>query len=261
MVTRVPERTEQVAGQPRPDQADARTIVTVAPGFNADAPAGDGLTVVERLTAALREADAAIAVASPFARGGRLKDPSWLARMALAWDNTFLSLAAHGEIATVIGTIRVIRQDAFARLVEQCKGLDLDAELLLEARKQGVRIIELPFELKREPGAHRFAFASLRAAAARSLARLRTGLRYRPALWLALPGLVPGLLPLVIGLLLIFRATPAQAAFWTVLTLIVQYGSLAIFSWQTTSFVARRLRRNAVPQENVVSRENVVPRS
>jgi hypothetical protein len=69
------------------------------------------------------------------------------------------------------------------------------------------------------------------------------GLRYRPALWLAVPGLIPGLLPLVVALLVIWRATPAQAALWTAVTLIVQYGSLAILSWQATSFVSKRLQR------------------
>lgn len=209
-------------------------VVSVAPGYaKSDA-------LVERLILALTESEASLAIASPFARGGRLRGPSWLARTVASWENGFLSLAAHGELATVIGTVRVIRRDALARVMPACAGIDLDCEIVLEARRQRLRIIEVPAELSCSPDAENLSVRRPLAALSRSWRRLRTGLRYRPALWLALPGLVPGLLPLVVALLFIVHATPAQAVFWTVLTLLVQYGSLAIFSWQTSNFVVKR---------------------
>jgi len=220
---------------------DGRYVVHAAPGFERDAVSDDlRNSLIERLVMALRETGTAIAVASPFARGGRFRDPSWLARVATTWENAFLSLAAHGELATVIGTVRVYRKDALARITATCSGDDLDAQLLLEARKQGIRITEVPADLTRTPEPNGFSVRALRAAARRLWAHVSLGLRYRPALWLALPGLVPGPLPLIVGLLLMFRVTPSQAAFWIIVTLIVQYGSLAIFSWQTSSFIARR---------------------
>jgi hypothetical protein len=200
-----------------------------------------------------------LAIASPFARGGRLRDRSWLARVTTAWTNGFLSLAAHGELATVVGTIRVIRLEALAHVEASAPGIDRDAEIVLEARRQGMCIVEVPMELERIAAPHRYSIAGLSAAIARCWSRIRCGLHYRPSLWLALPGLLPGLLPLVLALLLVLHATPAQIALWTIVTLVVQYGSLAIFSWQTTSFVAKRwLRRSP---KNAVPRGDAVPRS
>jgi len=42
-------------------------------------------------------------------------------------------------------------------------------------------------------------------------------------------------------LLLLLHATPGQVALWTGVTLVVQYGSLAILSWLTATFAAKRL--------------------
>jgi hypothetical protein len=220
--------------------ADGEYVVSVAPGFNAS----DAL--VEQLIAALREREADVAIASPFARGGRLRGPSWLARMATSWVNGFLSLAAHGDVATVVGTVRAFRREMLTRVLASCAGVDLDSEVVLEARRQGARIVEVPVVLERTKGSDRFTIRVLVAASSRLWAQLRTGLHYRPALWLALPGLVPGVLPLVVALLLVAHATPAQLALWTLVTLVVQYGSLAILSWQTSSFVVKRwLRRGS----------------
>jgi hypothetical protein len=216
-------------------------VVSVAPGYSKS----DAL--VEQLISALTESGASLAIASPFARGGRLRGPSWLARAVTSWENGFLSLAAHGELATVIGTVRVYRRDALARVLQACAGIDLDCEIALEARQQRIGIIEVPAELSRSRDAEISAARRPLAALSRSWRRLRTGLRYRPALWLALPGLVPGLLPLTVALLFIVHATPAQAAFWTIATLVIQYGSLALFSWQTSTFVAKRWLRQRPP--------------
>jgi hypothetical protein len=239
-----------VVSEPPPVEkalADREYVVSAARGYDGNvADPGEG-GLVDRLIAALRETESGIAIASPFARGGRLRDPSWIARTATYWQNTFLSLAAHGEVATVIGTVRVLQRDALQRVLPSCAGVDLDSEIVLEARRQGVRIIEVPADLARKPDPGRFTLQGLLASSARLWARLRVGLHYRPALWLALPGLVPGLLPIVVALLLILRATPAQAAFWTIVTLVIQYGSLALFSWQTSAFVAKRWVRRGPP--------------
>lgn len=217
-----------------PTVADDRTTLIVAPGYSAP----DAL--VERLHAALGSDEAALAIASPFARGGRLRDRSWLARIGTSWTNGYLSMAAHGELATIVGTVRLIRDEALARVRASAPGIDPDAEIVLEARRQGLRIVEVPVELERDGPRDRYSFANLGAGGARCWNRVRCALHYRPALWLALPGLLPGLLPAVIAALLLLHATPGQIALWTGVTLVVQYGSLAIFSWQTTSFVAKR---------------------
>jgi hypothetical protein len=221
----------------------SRSNVLVAPGYQAT-PA-----LVDRLVAALDESGAVLAIASPFARGGRLRDRSWLARIVTAWTNGFLSLAAHGDIATVVGTIRVCTPEALERILASAPGIDLDAEIVLQARRLHLGIVEVPAELERTSPQHRYSAASIAAATARCWARVRCGLAYRPSLWLALPGLLPGLLPLVVAFLLLVRATPGQLALWTIVTLIVQYGSLGLFSWQAGAFAFKRLfRRDARPR-------------
>ncbi len=220
----------------------SRHCVMVAPGYDAT-PA-----LVERLTAALNESGAAVAIASPFARGGRLHDRSWVARMVTAWSNGFLSLAAHGDVATVVGTIRVCEPEALDRILASAPGIDLDAEVVLQARRLHLGIVEVPAELERTGPAGRYSTRSVSAAAARCWARVRCGLFYRPSLWLALPGLFPGLLPLVVAFLLLVHASPGQLTLWTIVTLIVQYGSLGLFSWQAVGFAFKRwFRRDTRP--------------
>jgi len=236
---------EQPAQQIELELAGGEYVVAVAAGYADNVMPRNSRSLVARLAAGLVESGADIAIASPFARGGRLADSSWLARTAAWWGNGFLSLAAHGELATVIGTVRMYRRDALVRMVTARPDIDLDSEIILEARRQGIRIIEVPVELAHVSEENGLSLRSLLAVNSRFWARVRLGLCYRPALWLALPGLVPGLLPLVIALLLSARATPAQTIFWTVVTLAIQCGSLAIFSWQTSSFVTKRWLRRA----------------
>ncbi len=81
--------------------------------------------------------------------------------------------------------------------------------------------------------------------AAQICATLGLAFRHRPALWLAVPGLFPGLLPLVVAFLLLLRVSPATLAVGTTATIVVQYTSLALFTGQITAFVRRRFTANA----------------
>jgi hypothetical protein len=199
---------------------------------------------IDRLVRRLADESAGVAVASPFARGGRWREPSWWLRAFLAWTNRFLSLAAHAELRTLVGTVSVFERGAYERAVAACAGSDVECSLLLECRRQGIRIVEVPFDLKADAARATGAWgAALWLAVRRSLSATRAGLRYRPALWFAVPGLVPGPLPLVAALLFALHASVGLAAQVIAATLIVQYTSLAIFSWQATTFVAKTLRR------------------
>jgi hypothetical protein len=113
--------------------------------------------------------------------------------------------------------------------------------MLLFALRRNMRVIELPATLRwsKERIAQQRGFNFTRAAT-QTWATLALAFRHRPALWLAVPGLFPGLLPIVVGMLLILRVPPATLAIATTVTIVVQYTSLALFTGQLVTFVGRR---------------------
>jgi len=200
--------------------------------------------LVRRLQLSLESTGADVAIASPFVRGGKLFDLSWSSRTVAVWTNRFLSLAAHGEVSALAGVVRVLRRSTLKQALAQNPGLDDDSEVILECRRMRARIVEIPAVMLCDPSRSEAGFwAALNSQMKRTWNCLRSGLHYRPALWLAVPGLLPGLLPLVVAVLLVFKTGAALSAAVIAATLFIQYASLAVFSWQATGFIARLWKR------------------
>ena len=120
-----------------------------------------------------------------------------------------------------------------------------------------MRVVEIPATLQWTPERRRSAAVStLFATAGQIFSTLRLAFRHRPALWLAVPGLFPGLLPIVVALLLIFRVNGATLAVGTTTTIVIQYTSLALFTGQITTFWDARLARNGTFKSNGARRNN-----
>jgi hypothetical protein len=119
-------------------------------------------------------------------------------------------------------------------------------ELLLGAMKRHVRIVEVPATLKwseerRSAGGR----LNVSRALAQTAQIAQLSFRHRPSLWLAVPGLVPGLLPFVVAVLLLLHVSAATLAAATIATIAVQYLSLALFAGYLGAFFAgTHLRRH-----------------
>ena len=192
------------------------------------------------LLEALEREDADVAIASAYMRGGQVVNVPFVRRLLSREANRILSLAAKGRYSTFTCMVRAYRTDFARSLDVRADGMESCAESLLAAIRKNGRIIELPARLEWSP-ARRASRGVPRAvpAARQTLGTLRMALRHRPALWLALPGLFPGLLPLVVAVLLLLHVTASQLAAGTAATVAVQYTSLAIFAGQLGSFFTR----------------------
>ena len=193
-----------------------------------------------KLLDAIDREHADIALASPYMRGGSVVNVPWLRRVLSREANRFLSLATNGRYATLTGMVRAYRRSLVQQLEAKSCGMEINPELLFLALRHGGKVIEVPARLQwsdeRRVNTTRTTHKKL---AKQVVAVARTGFAYRPSLWLAIPGLFPGLLPLVVALLLLFHATTRELAIGTTITIAVQYSSLAIFAGQLTSFFAR----------------------
>jgi glycosyltransferase involved in cell wall biosynthesis len=192
------------------------------------------------LESAERE-EADVALASAYMRGGGVRGVPWLRAFLSREANRFLSLATGGRYATLTCMVRAYRRDFARRLSLDVDGMDVNAELALQALRIGGKLVEIPATLQwpahRKRNAGR---APLKSLAKLTWRTMSCGLRHRPSLVLAIPGLIPGLLPLVVAIALLLHVSPRTLAIVTAITLFVQYGSLAIFAGQTFSFVKRR---------------------
>jgi glycosyltransferase involved in cell wall biosynthesis len=193
--------------------------------------------VVIAVLNAIQFESADIALASAYMPGGSVSNVPWLRKVLSREANRFLSMATNGRYATLTCMVRAYRRSTLAGLFCDANGPELNAELLFAALRAGAKVTEVPAHLA---WTHERANDSSRLNWPR-LGRvvwgvLRAGLHHRPALWLAIPGLIPGLLPFVVAALLLMRVSPQILAIGTVATLIVQYVSLGIFAGQTASF-------------------------
>ncbi|HET7815555.1 MAG TPA: glycosyltransferase family 2 protein [Candidatus Baltobacteraceae bacterium] len=217
-----------------------RTIFAHATGdyiVTLDADMSYSADVAIRLLDAIERNGADVALASPYMRGGHVANVPYVRRLLSREANRFLSLATNGRYSTLTCMVRAYRRSFVTGLAPVARGMDVNAELVFLTLKNGGKIVEIPATLRwtddRRTGAPRM---NLRKTIAQTWATLAAGLHFRPALWLAIPGLVPGLLPAVVAVLLLLHVPARTLALGTAVTVAVQYTSLAIFAGQLTAF-------------------------
>lgn len=201
--------------------------------------------IVRELLAQLDTRGADLALASPYMRGGSVKNVPWLRRILSREANRFLSFATNGRYATVTGMVRAYRTAFVRALKTHEERMEINVELLFKAIKAGARIVEVPARLEWSPHRARSRSRPKLAPTAKQIGRtLRYGVAHRPAVLLALPGILPGVLPLVIALCAIARADLKTLGIVTAVTMIIQNASLALFAGQLGVFFRNGLRRS-----------------
>jgi hypothetical protein len=197
------------------------------------------------LLEALEREQADIALASPYMRGGSIVNVPLLRRVLSREANRLLSMAA-GRFSTFTCMVRAYRVSVLKSLSFTSDRMAAIPEILLAAMKRRLRIVEVPATLtwseeRRSSGGR----LNVSRALAQTAQITRLSFRHRPSLWLAVPGLVPGLLPLVVAVLLFLHVSAATLAAATAATVAVQYASLAIFAGYLGAFFAgTRIRRH-----------------
>lgn len=212
-------------------------------------------SIAMQLLEAIESRHADIALASAYVRGGCVANVPPVRRLLSREANRLLSLAANGKHATFTCMVRAYRTSLLRQIVFHADGMENSAEILLAAIRLRASIVEIPAELRWSEG-RRAARGRFRAMSTlrHIFATTRLAFAFRPALWLAVPGLFPGLLPLVVVILLLLHVRPTTLALATAVTVGVQYTSLAVFAGQLGSFFTRaflRERKHAAAQRGV----------
>ncbi len=232
--------------------ARVKTEYAIALDADLSYPPATGMELLE----ALERENADIALASPYMAGGVVKNVPPLRRFLSREANRLLSLAAFGRCSTLSCMVRAYRTSALRNIEFRGDRMDAVAEIALVAIRKGLRIVEIPATLQwsEERCAVPNRLNPVRLAQ-QSWATVRLAFEYRPTLWLAVPGLVPGLLPLVVAVLLIIHASTAVLAAGTAITIVVQYASLAIFAGQLGAFLRRTFVRHQRTPERIANHD------
>ncbi|HKE38141.1 MAG TPA: glycosyltransferase family 2 protein [Candidatus Baltobacteraceae bacterium] len=200
--------------------------------------------VAMQLIQALDRQGADIALASPYAYGGSVVNLPFIRRLLSRECNRFLSLATAGRFATFTCMVRAYRTTALRQLEFCADGTIAAAEMLLSGLRNRMHIIELPATLRWSDARHSERRQHhVRDLASHSTASLLLACRYRPSLCLAVPGLVPGLLLVVVAVLLILHVSTRALEIGIIATLIVQYAGFALFTGEINGVSARNRRR------------------
>ncbi|TAM62513.1 glycosyltransferase family 2 protein [bacterium] len=193
-----------------------------------------------RLVETLVDERADIALASVYMPGGSVVNVPWIRRLLSREANRFLSLAVNARLRTLTCMVRAYRAAVLPALGPTSDGMEANPEMLFAALRCGAKVVEVPARLewsrqRAQAGARLYP----RRVTAQTLRILQAGLAYRPALWLGIPGLVPGLLPLTVIVLLFLRVPPAAFAGVTLAVVVIQYASVAVLAGQITAFAGR----------------------
>lgn len=178
-----------------------------------------------------------LVLASPYMRGGKVSNVPLARRLLSREANRFLSLATNGRYATLTCMVRAYRLEFFRSLPSTEERMEINIELLLRALDAGARVSEIPAPLCwSAQRAKTHGGIDIRRTVRQIARTTRYGIAYRPALLLGLPGIMPGILPLVVAIAFLLRLNLATIAAITAITLIVQYASLALFAGQLAVF-------------------------
>lgn len=195
--------------------------------------------VAMELLETLEHDNADIVLASAYMRGGSVRNVPFLPRVLSREANQFLSFAVTGRYATLTCMVRAYRTALLKQLDFRANGREVNAEILLMAIRKKAAIIELPARLEwEEERRAAWRAPNLKKLAAQAWRTIALALHHRPALLLAMPGVIPASWPLFVGILLLMHASAKELAIGSAAILALQYTSFAIVVGQLGQFFA-----------------------
>lgn len=202
--------------------------------------------IISRLLDAQASYDADIVLASPYMKGGCVTGVPWVRKQLSREANRYLSFATNGRYATITCMVRAYRRE-FIRTIECTEDrMEVNVELLFKALKRGASVVEIPAHLK---WSNERARSRSRLNPRRTVVQIwRTlcyGVAHRPSVVLAIPGIAPGVLPLIVALCLVLHLSLKTTGLITLVTVVIQNTSLAFFAGQLAVFGRNVYRRRA----------------
>jgi dolichol-phosphate mannosyltransferase len=199
--------------------------------------------IVSDLVAQMERTGDDLVLASAYMRGGTVRNVPFLRRFLSREANRFLSFATNGRYATLTCMVRAYRLSFFRALPSTEERMEINPELMFKALKRGARVSEVPAVLcwsaQRAKSRGRIHVARTIKQIGRTM---RYGIAHRPAILLALPGILPGVLPLMLAIMFAMHLSLATIGVITLVTMIVQNTSLALFAGQLAVFGHNVLR-------------------
>lgn len=124
------------------DQCRGKVIVTL------DADLSYDPKYIFQLMDALRDNSVEIALASPYARGGVVRNVPFYRHLLSRYGNLYLAKMSHYPISTSTSVVRAYRREVIDTLDLTSDGMELQLEILMKAYLMGFRVWEVPARLE-----------------------------------------------------------------------------------------------------------------
>ena len=179
---------------------------------------------IGELARTIRDSNAKLVLASPYMKGGSIRNVPWLRRTLSVWGNRFLSFFAKGHFSTLTSMMRAYDGNFIRSVNLRSMGMDIMPETVHKAMILGGEIVEVPGRLdwgpQREYTDTRF--SSMRIVR-HLFATVLAGFIFRPFLFFIIPGLAIGAFSVYVNVWMFIHyfealgtlAGPSGSADWT----------------------------------------------
>jgi glycosyltransferase involved in cell wall biosynthesis len=113
-----------------------------------DADLSYGPRYIFELVNALEANNVEIALASPYMKGGMVRNVPFYRHMLSRWGNFYLARMSPYSISTSTSVVRAYRREVLDSLVLTSDGMELQLEILMKAYTLGFRVCEIPAQLQ-----------------------------------------------------------------------------------------------------------------
>ncbi len=148
---------------------------------------------IGELARAIRDRRAKIVLASPYMKGGSIRNVPWLRRTLSIWGNRFLSFFVRGHYSTLTSMMRAYDGDFIRTVNLRAMGMDIMPETVHKSMILGGSIVEIPGRL--DWGPQRI-YSDNRVSSMRIVrhlfATILAGFIFRPFMFFIIPGLLIG---------------------------------------------------------------------
>lgn len=155
---------------------------------------------IDELLAKIRQSNAKIVLASPYMRGGSIKNVPRLRRILSVLGNRFLRFFVKGHFSTLTSLVRVYDGPFIRSLDLRSMGMDVMPETLYKAMVLQARIDEMPARLDWGP---QLELGSARSSSMRLVrhvfSTILSGFVFRPFLFFVVPGVLVGVFSLYVN--------------------------------------------------------------
>jgi len=152
-----------------------------------------GVEHIGELARTIRDGNAKLVLASPYMKGGTIRNVPWLRSTLSIWGNRFLSFFAKGHFSTLTSMVRAYDGNFIRSVNLRSMGMDIMPEIVHKCMILGGSIVEIPGRLDWGPQQvySETRFSSMRIVR-HLFATVLAGFIFRPFLFFIIPGLTIG---------------------------------------------------------------------